>query len=141
MFFSVKRLEGCGSGVRTVRLHVQTRAACHMLMWQRVSGQGPHKLYLDAQTLAASSTFLFSFDFSLFLSSNACFLVGYCIILAYFVHLCIFLFSLGTFSTLVILFSVLLTVRILDLFEIINCIFVISAVLGRYVSVLFWTVL
>jgi hypothetical protein len=44
-----------------------------------------------------------------------------------------------------ILFSILITVRILiilgDVFENKNCIFVISIVLGLYVSVVFWTVL
>jgi hypothetical protein len=59
------------------------------------------------------------------------------IISAYFVHLCIFLISPGTLSIIVILFSNLLTVRILNLlgnvFEIIKCIFAISAVLGSFV--------
>jgi hypothetical protein len=49
------------------------------------------------------------------------------------------------FFILFILFSVLLTVRILTLlgicFENMNCIFVISVVLGLCVLVLFWTVL
>jgi hypothetical protein len=59
-----------------------------------------------------------------FLSSSACFLVGYCIISTYFVHLCIHLFSPGTFSVLVIPLSVLLTVGIFyllgNVFEIIK---------------------
>jgi hypothetical protein len=69
LFFSVKRPnglslrpDGCGSDSRTVRLHVQTHAAYHMLMWQRASGwvsdqseRGPYRLYIDAQTLAAAS--------------------------------------------------------------------------------------
>jgi hypothetical protein len=44
LFFSVKRPnglslrpDGCRLGVRTVRLHVRTRAVCCMLMWQRAS--------------------------------------------------------------------------------------------------------
>lgn len=46
LLFSVKRPnglslrpDGCGSGVQTVRLHVGTRAACRMLIWQRSSGR------------------------------------------------------------------------------------------------------
>jgi hypothetical protein len=85
MFFSVKRpddlslcLDGCGSGVRTVRLHVRTRAACRMLMWQHASGRvsepsgwGPHRLYAVDPTLAiASFHFLSRFPciFCLFVS-------------------------------------------------------------------------
>jgi hypothetical protein len=48
-----------------VRLHVQTRVACRMLNWQRTTGRvsdpsgwGPHKFYIDAQTLAAASHLL-----------------------------------------------------------------------------------
>jgi hypothetical protein len=46
-------------------------------------------------------------------------------------------------QVLFILFSILITVRILiilgNVFENKNCIFVISVVLGSYVSVVFWT--
>jgi hypothetical protein len=56
------RLDGCGLDNRMVRLHVQMHSACRMLMWQRESGwvsdpfgRGPHRLYIDAQTLAAAS--------------------------------------------------------------------------------------
>jgi hypothetical protein len=83
--------------------------------------------------------------FLYFLSSSACFLVVFNIFFAYFVHLCILLFSPGTFSVLGIPFSIVLTVGISyllgNVFEIIKCIFVISDVLGSFVLALFWTVL
>jgi hypothetical protein len=72
LFFSVKHPNGlsldpdeCGSGVRTVRIHVQTLAACRMLIRQLKSGQvsdtyewGPHRFYFNARTLATASHLL-----------------------------------------------------------------------------------
>jgi hypothetical protein len=118
----VKHPDGCGSDDRTVRLHIRTLAACHMLMWQRTfgrvsdpSGRGPHRLYLDAHTLAVALP-LYLTRFSMhFCPFEYLFLAGFCIISAYIVLLCIFLSIPGTFSVLFILFSVLLTVRILNL--------------------------
>jgi hypothetical protein len=103
LFFSVKRPDGlfmhldrCGTGGRTVRLHVQTHVACRMLMWQRSSegvselfGLGPHRLYVMDPTLAAAySHFLLRFSciFCLFVSFSFG-LVHYLGLFCPFVHL------------------------------------------------------
>jgi hypothetical protein len=137
-FFSIKHPDGlsvhpdgCDSNGRTIRLQVQTRTTCHMLMWQRVSRRGPHRFLKSLAAASQAYPTRFSLEIVSFcallswVSAKSRLILSSC---AYFSPFHVF------FLVLFILFSGLLPIRILTLlgicFENMNCIFVISAVLG-----------